>query len=161
MAVVEAQRPLVPRGVSLHAVWTDSLAPCIPPLPTRPSWTVSFHEISTCFCFKQRSLIKNLIKRIKEAQDEGVRDDDGIEDATALVRAAEAEVWYAERPPSWKPLSAPATRTRARSNGRMAIAEAVEAGSHEETVKEKQALQARLHAELDLNRSSQTLRRRL
>ena len=64
-----------------------------------------------------------------------------------------AEVAVCGWPPSWKAWRCASARTGRDQTARCSHHEAVEAGSHEETVKEKQALQARLHAELDLNRA--------
>lgn len=83
-----------------------------------------------------------------------MRDEDGVEDAVALVRAAEAEVAVCGVASLLENIEC-ANESNESEIKRLdaAIAEAVAAGSHEETVKEKQALQARLHSELDLNRA--------
>lgn len=101
-----------------------------------------------------KSTIKPLIKRIKAAREEGVRDEDGIEDAMALVRATEAEVTVCGVASLVEGIECASDANESEIKRLdAAIAEAVAAGSHAETVKDKQALQARLHAELDLNRS--------
>ena len=83
-----------------------------------------------------------------------MRDEDGIEDAVALVRAAEAEVTVCGVASLVENIEcADASNESEIKRLDSAIAEAVAAGSHEATVKEKQALQARLHAELDINRA--------
>jgi hypothetical protein len=83
-----------------------------------------------------------------------VRDEDGIEDAMALVRATEAEVTVCGVASLVEGIECASDANESEIKRLdAAIAEAVAAGSHAETVQEKQALQARLHAELDLNRA--------
>lgn len=83
-----------------------------------------------------------------------MRDEDGIEDAMALVRATEAEVTVCGVASLVEGIECASDANESEIKRLdAAIAEAVAAGSHAETVKDKQALQARLHAELDLNRS--------
>ncbi len=100
---------------------------------------------------KKRGDVKGLVKLIRVGRKEGVRDEDGMEEADGILAALEAEVTLSGAFSMFEGVECASNQhSKELHKLDMAMEEAEACGSHPGFVGEVKAVQNRLHAELDL-----------
>ena len=100
-----------------------------------------------------KKTLKKLIKCIMNAKEEGVREEDGIEESENLIKATEAEVTLMGVSSLVSEIDC-ATEANVSEIKRLdeALTTAIAVGSQPELIEDRTKLQKRLHAELNMNR---------